>query len=122
MTTKKKDIKLQRELDKKPITGRFKFHEQPGGTLRFPYRMYKGDPIETYELEDEKIYTLPRGIVKHLNTEGRYIVHEYVNGSDGKPEMRIGKKIARFGFEALDFIDLDDDETPELYVAEIDTK
>lgn len=109
-------IKYQRDKDREPVKGIFKYYEVPGGCLEFNYRAYKEDPIEFYHLEDGQQYTLPLGIAKHLNKSGWYPEYEYYQGEKGlgrafSPEghmMRVAKKVRRYGFQSLEFVDIDD--------------
>jgi len=101
----KPTLAQQRERDGKPVRGRFNFLEVPGGTLRFAFRKYKGEKIKNYSLKDGEIYTIPRSVAKHLNTAGRYPVHEYQTDETGKPIIRIGRYKRRYNFESLEFLD-----------------
>ena len=106
-TRKAPNINYLRDKDRELVKGVFNFHESKGGILRFAFRKYKGDPIEQYELEDGKVYTIPRGVAKHLNTSGRYTQHQFALGPDGQ-KQRINKQMARYGFQSLEFTDFDD--------------
>jgi len=119
MAIKKRDLAVQRELDKKPVTGRFKFNECPGGTLKFPYLKYKGEKIKFWTFVDGQVYTIPRGIASHLQREGKYVVHEHCQEESGKPSMQIGQTIDRFNFESISFLDEEDEDVPSLYTAEV---
>lgn len=118
-TMKKKDISLQKEADARLVTGRFVYTERPGGTLTFPYKKYKGDPIKVWSFVDGEVYTIPRGIASHLQREGRYAVHSHAMTEDGKPSLKIGHMVTRYTFESLGFLDEDDESKPELYTAQI---
>lgn len=107
----KKKIQLERERDAKLVKGKFMFHEVPGGTLRFNFHKYKGDPVKTYELQDGEIYTLPLGVAKHLNTDVGYPVHAHSLDENGKPSMKIGKFERRCSFQSLEFM-VDEDFSP----------
>jgi len=104
----KGSLKYQRDKDREKVKGIFKFYEVPGGSLSFVFKKYKGDPIERFDLIDGQIYTLPLGVAKHLNSGGAYPVHAHATDENGKSSMRIGKKIRRFGFQSLEFVDIDD--------------
>jgi hypothetical protein len=107
MATKKKtSYREQKEKDNKIVEGVFRFHEVPGGTLNFVFRMYKGDPIKRYTLVDGQRYSLPLGVVKHLNKNGWYPVHAYKMTESGRPDVHVGKKFQRFTFESTQFIDI----------------
>ena len=110
-------LKAQRERDKEKVRGIFRFYEVPGGTLPFSYGpMYKGDETERFDLVDGQVYTVPLGVAKHLNTNGWYPEYAFVQGETGTQgaynamtgtTMRIGTKKRRFGFQSLEFTDID---------------
>lgn len=104
----KKNLKYQRDKDREPVKGIFKFYEVPGGELKFPFRAYKEDPVEFYTLVDGQIHTIPLGVARHLNKNGKYPVHSYALDDDGKPSVKVGKWVRRFGFQSLEFVDIDD--------------
>jgi hypothetical protein len=106
----KKDVNIQymRDKDAQKVKGIFRFHERKGGTLDFSYKFYKGDPIEDYHLTDDQVYEIPLGVAKHLNRSGRYPIHEFTQTEDGKPRQDIGKRVARYSFESLEFMDIND--------------
>jgi len=114
----KRTIEVQKEIDKKPVTGRFVYDEVPGGTLTFPYRKYPKDPIVKWTFVDGEVYTVPRGIATHLQREGKYKVHVHTLDEKGMPSMKIGRMVNRFNFEAISFLDEEDGDTPALYTAE----
>jgi len=101
------DLKKQRDRDREMVTGVFRFLEIPGGVVRFPFRMYREDPIERYELHDGRIYKIPRGVARHLNNNCFYIIHQYQMDEAGKPVVGIGKKVHRFMFSSTDFLDIE---------------
>lgn len=105
----KKEVNLQylKDKDAETVKGRFRFFERPEGALEFNYRRFKGT-IDTYTLEDNKIYELPLGVARHLNRSGRYAIHERKVGADGKPSNVIGRIVARYGFDSLEFNDISD--------------
>lgn len=104
----KESLKHQRDKDRQKVKGKFMFYEVPQGTLSFVFRKYKEDPIERFDLLDGEVYTIPLGVAKHLNSSGWYPVHQYQLDETGKPLMRIGQKVHRFGFQSLEFIDVED--------------
>ena len=106
--TGKIDFESMRAKDQQKVRGKFIFHEVPGGTVKFPFRKWKGDTVEFYTLRDGEIYTLPLGVAKHLNKECWYPVHSYLQDENGKFAQRIGEKIRRMSFQSLEFIDLED--------------
>ena len=104
----KEQVNFQYLKDKmsEKIKGVFHFHERPGGTLDFDYKFFKNQPVEQYHLDDGQIYELPLGVVKHLKTSGRYPIHEHKIDINGNPELVIGRKVARYTFESLEFTDI----------------
>ena len=104
----KESLKYQRDKDRQMVKGIFRFYEVPGGSMSFNYRKYKGDPIERFDMIDGQIYTIPLGVAKHLTNNGSYPVHRYAKDESGSVSMRVGQKVNRFGFESLEFMDVDD--------------
>jgi len=116
-----KNLRYQRDKDREKVRGIFKFYEVPGGGMSFVYRAYKEDQVERFDLIDGEIYTLPLGVAKHLNKNGWYPEYEFIKGESGTQGayapsmgssapsiMRVGKKVRRFGFQSLEFVDLED--------------
>lgn len=116
------DIEKQRKRDREMVTGVFRFLEIPGGTVRFPFRMYKGDPIERYSFEDGKMYRIPRSVARHLNNNGCYNIHSFQKDEVGNPTIQVGKKVHRFTFSSTEFLDIetynDISRSPELITVE----
>ena len=110
---KKPNLKYLRDKDREKVKGIFKFYECPGAQLNFVYKAYKEDEVERFNLTDGMIYTLPLGVAKHLNKNGAYPVHEYLKDETGKVSMKIGQKVRRFGFQSLEFVDIEDLSTDE---------
>lgn len=108
---KVKNLEYQRDKDREKVRGIFRFYEVPGGGMSFCYKKYKGEPVEKYTLVDGEVYELPLGVAKHLNSGGAYPVHEYMQGENGQPSMVVGKKKRRFGFQSLEFVDVDELQT-----------
>jgi hypothetical protein len=113
------NLKYQRDKMREKVTGIFRFFEVPGGGISFNYREFKEDPIERFDMTDGETYTIPLGVARHLNKNGWYPEYGYfqaegsMNGlKTGVPAdnrvMRIAKKIYRYGFQSLEFIDIDD--------------
>jgi len=102
-----------RDKDKEKVRGLFKYYEVPGGTFSFVYGpIYKGDTTERYDFEDGKVYSIPLGVAKHLNKNGWYPEYKHTSDEYGRSIAIIGSKIRRFGFQSLEFVDLED-LTPE---------
>lgn len=102
------NLQYMRDRDAEMVRGIFHFYEVPGGLLEFSYKCYKGDDVAKYSLEDNKVYSIPRGVARHLNKNGWYPVHAYSTDETGKPIARISQKVARYGFSSLEFFDSDD--------------
>ena len=108
--TKKINLKYQHDKDREPVKGIFRFYECPGAMLSFVYRAYKEDDVERFDLTDGQVYSIPRGVACHLNKSGRYPIHSYKVNEDGSTSQHIGKKVARYGFQSLEFVDISDTE------------
>ena len=104
----KKSLKFQQEKDKEKVKGIFHYYEVPGGSLSFSFKKYKGEKVERYDLIDGVIYTIPLGVAKHLNTSGSYPVHKHLKDESGNVSQRIGQKVNRYGFQSLQFMDIED--------------
>lgn len=107
-TKKKPNLKYLRDKDREKVKGIFRFHEVPGGTLEFPFKKWKEDPVEMFKLIDGQQYTIPLGVAKHLNTSGAYPVHQHAMSEDGKSMLKVGKKVRRYSFQSLEFVDIED--------------
>lgn len=109
----KPSLKFQRDKDREPVKGIFRFYEVPGGSLSFVFRKYKEDPIERFDMVDGEVYKIPLGVAKHLNNNGWYPIHKYAMDEEGKPSMKIGQKKRRFGFNSLEFVNVEELNTPD---------
>lgn len=116
-----KTLIYQRDKDREKVKGIFRFYEVPGGSMSFVFKGYKGDQVERYDLFDGQVYTLPLGVAKHLNKNGWYPEYEHIAqekgvagghtpglGLSGGAPMRIAKKVRRFGFQSLEFVDIEE--------------
>lgn len=124
--------KAMREKDRTMVKGIFRFYEAPGHTMGFVFRAYPEDPVETFNLKDGEAYTIPLGVAKHLNKNGWYPEYEFTSdrsfqsghsvsmGSHVAPSggMKIGKRIRRFGFQSMDFIDELQENTQQIVTVE----
>ncbi len=63
----KEQIEKQKLFDNVKITGKFINRRVPGQKAKLTYMKYEDDPVKWYELEDGKVYTLPRGFVDQIN-------------------------------------------------------
>lgn len=100
-------IKKLRKEDEKLVKGQFEFVEAEGGFFEFSYRMYPGDPIQTFQLVHGEICTVPMGIVKHLNGVKKKIrrykdVEQPPTGNVVTP--RTFETISRVRFVPVDYI------------------
>ena len=105
---RRQSLKYQRDKDREIVRGIFRFYEVPGGTLSFSFRAYKEDPVENYSFVDGQIYSIPLGVAKHLNKNLWYPVHAFAQDENGKPNVKVGKKVRRAGFDSLEFHDQED--------------
>ena len=102
-----KQLKMQHDRDRELLTGKFIFHEVPGGRCAFPYRAYKEDEVEFYDFVDGGVYKIPRGVAKHLNKNCWYPVHAHYSTENGT-QVKIGQKVRRMSFQSLEFLDPED--------------
>lgn len=97
-----------RDKDRKMITGKFIFHEIPGGMLEFPFKKYEQDPIEKFSLVDGQTYTIPMGVYKHLNENISYPTYSFRQNEVGLPIMGISENIRRCSFQRTNFSDMEE--------------
>lgn len=127
-----KQIKKMRDRDAEMVTGIFKNLENPAtnggrGSVIFSYKYYPGDENEVYELWDGERYTLPRGVARHLNNNCFYKEYQHLQGEFGQQGIRGGcntdgrlqtnslqaaKKVHRYAFHSLEYMDDDADMYP----------
>lgn len=107
-----KNMEYYRNKDNKIVRGVFHHLEVTGGSTTFDYIKYKGDTLKTYKFEDGKIYSIPLGVAKHLNSCGyneyEALSSEMVKGATAEVPMRVVRKKPRFRFQNLDFLDIDE--------------
>jgi len=115
----KPSLRYQRDKDREKVRGIFKYYEVPGGSVSFVFKEYKEDDVERYDFVDGSIYSIPLGVAKHLNKRGWYPVHQYIKTEEGGTAMRVGEKVRRFGFQSLEFVDVED-LTPEPDIATVE--
>ena len=104
----KLNLRYQRDKAREKVRGIFRFYEVPGGSMSFVYHEYKEDPVERYDMVDGQVYNVPLGVARHLNKNGWYPVHSYMMDQNGQHVMKIGQKVRRFGFQSLEFVDIED--------------
>lgn len=126
-----KQIERMRARDAELVTGVFKNLENPAvngskGSVQFSYKMYPGEENEIYELWDGERYTLPRGVARHLNNNCFYREYQHLPGEFGQTGIRGGapdgklktqtmqasRKVHRYAFHSLDFMDDDAEMMP----------
>jgi len=103
-----KKLKMMRDKDRQMVKGVFKYYEVPGGAVGFCFKKYKEDPIETFDLVDGQVYTIPLGVAKHLNSNTWYPIHSYTTDENGKPLQSVSQKVNRMAFQSLEFMDIED--------------
>jgi hypothetical protein len=125
--TPKVNLKYLRDKSRELVKGIFKFYEVPGALMSFNYREFKEDPIERFDLLDGEVYQIPLGVARHLNKNGWYPEYEFVQGDPSVKQSQFGldtslrsasfgggavqkvtKKVRRFGFQSLEFVDIED--------------
>lgn len=109
--SKAPDYKYMRDKNRELVKGIFRFYEIPGGLMEFVFKEFKNEPVEKYSMTDGHIYSIPLGVAKHLNKNGWYPIHAHAVDENGVPRQRIGKKVRRFGFQSLEFVDTGDIES-----------
>ena len=121
-------IRRMRDRDAEMVTGIFKNLENPAsaggrGAVMFSFKKYPGDPFLQYELCDGERYTIPRGVAHHLNNNCFYREYQHLPGEFGTQGIRQGiadgrlhtnnvqmsKKVHRYAFHSLEYMDDDRD-------------
>jgi hypothetical protein len=134
-----REIKKMRERDAELVTGIFKNLENPAvagstGSVTFSYLAYPGDEAVVYELWDGERYQLPRGVARHLNNNCFYREYQQLPGEFGQTGMRgaapdgrlktqamqMSRKVHRFAFHSLEFME-DDTEMRPANIVEVTT-
>lgn len=100
-------LRYQRDKDRETVRGMFKNYEIPGGDASFCLRLHKGDQTKKYTMVDGQVYTIPLGVAFHLNQNCWYPVHKHVSTENGGHVMKVGQKVQRYGFQSLEFMDID---------------
>ena len=98
MTTKEYRWENDRIRDSRLVKGKFQCHEPRGGSVKFSFKAYKGDPVKTYEFHDGHEYEIPLAVARHLNNNCNYPVYSEILGPDGLRTSEVGKKVQRFNF------------------------
>ncbi len=111
-----------REKDAEIVTGLFQNLENKGGSVVFQYKGWPGEEFKAYELRDGQKYQIPRGVARHLNNNCFYREYKLEPGqqefgmrtafNDGRlkaNQMQMSRKVHRYAFRSLDFMDDDQD-------------
>lgn len=100
-------IKKMRKEDERLVKGRFEFTEAEGGFFEFCYRIFPGDPIQTFQLIHGEACEIPMGIVKHLNNAKKK-VRRYADveqGNSGQVKVpRTYDTISRVRFTPTEYL------------------
>jgi hypothetical protein len=120
------------DKDHEMVTGVFVNKENPAtngglGMVQFGWKKYKQDAYEFYELLDGQRYTLPRMVAMHLANGCYYHEYQRLPGEYGQNNIRQGfnpegrmiyhekqmsRKVHRYGFTPLDFMEDSSDFQP----------
>jgi hypothetical protein len=66
-TALKAKIEKQKAHDSEMVTGKFMNRRAPGMAAKLTYMKYETDPVKWYNMEDGKVYTIPRGFADQIN-------------------------------------------------------
>jgi hypothetical protein len=97
-------MEQMRLRDRQLIPGVFKFHDvkEGSGNLKFTFKKWRNDPIETFLLVDGQRYALPKGVVDHLNDDCKFICHPG-NAEMGRRARRKPVIVSRTSFLREDY-------------------
>lgn len=101
-------IKYYHDRDSEKVKGVFHNHECPGGDLRIPLRLYPQDEVEYYTFKDGQVTEIPLCVAKWINNNCWYPENKHAVDENGTPKVVLAKKIRRFSFESLEFVDIPD--------------
>lgn len=97
-------VRAKWKEESKMVKGIFRCHEPAGGSVTFPFKKFKWDPVVNYTMTDGQEYEIPLAVARHLNKNCNYPIHSYILDSAGKPLLdQAGKKFSRMNFDSLDF-------------------
>jgi hypothetical protein len=122
-----RQIKRMRERDEEIVTGVFKNLENPAtaggsGSVSFGFKKYEGDDYRFYEFMDGERYSIPRAVAHHLNNDCYYREYQHLQGERGEQgirnainpdgrmhanSMQASRKVHRYAFHSLEFMDDD---------------
>ena len=82
------------------VSGVFRNIQHPGQHLRFSVRLYKGQPLKTYHMEDGMMYTIPLSVAKHLNRNCFYPIYDsqIITDVHGRAMPKVKQMVQRFQF------------------------
>ena len=134
----RKKIERMRDRDAELVSGIFRNRENPAnsyqmGSVTFMYKKWPGEEYKTYHLVDGERYKLPRGVVHHLNNNCFYREYVHLPGEKGETgirtayndgslraeKMQASRKVHRYEFVPLDFMDDDLDMRPASDLVEV---
>ena len=95
-------LERQRLEESKLVRGIFQDREVKGGSVKFPFKKFKGDQIVFYTLVDGEEYEIPLAVAKHLNSGCAYVKYSSIMGLDGKV-LKNPKPEHRFAFKSKEF-------------------
>jgi len=121
-----RQIKKMRDRDEEIVTGVFKNLENPAnaggcGSVSMGFKKYQGE-YKFYEFVDGERYSIPRGLAHHLNNDCYYREYQHLSGERGEQgirnainpdgrmhanSMQASRKVHRFAFHSLEFMDDD---------------
>ena len=127
-----RQIKKMQERDSEMVTGIFKNLENQAtagakGSVCFGFKKYPNEDFKFYELWDNERYTIPRSVAHHLNNDCYFKEYQQLkgvpeqqdvrtaydpNGRMHAQHMQASKKIHRYAFHSLEFMDDDPDMAP----------
>ena len=92
------------KAENRMVKGIFRCREPAGGSVTFPFKKYKWDPVRFYTFIDGETYEIPLMVARHLNENCNYAEHTNILGPNGAPTInRTGKMHSRMNFESLEF-------------------
>lgn len=129
--TRRSALMSKSELDRKlknlmqeesrMVTGKFIYHELPGGYVDIFQRKYKDLPVFEQRLYDGYTYTIPLWVARWLNgidkasgayqgviNSGAFPIYKHEQTTDWNGQIRnlepIGRWTRRFSFQSMDFL------------------
>lgn len=97
-------VERERKEGMQMVKGKFRCFEPMGGGVKFSFRKFPNEPVVTYEMIDDEIYTVPKCVAEHLNENCSWIQHKYVLNERGEPAKDAGKKYHRYAFQIMEYV------------------